>query len=525
MRTRRFATSALLVAAFATSAFSAQAPETEKISETHLRAHLTFIAHDLLEGRDTPSRGLDIAAQYIAAQLTMYGVEPGAGDGTYFQPMRLGGSKLLAEGTEFVIGGKPAVLGEDFLPRGLKPVDLSGTPIFVASGYTNLKTGVDPFNGLNVKGAIIMTDGALPTGVTMRTVMESADWETPEEAATRLGAAAIIYFSNSDNTASWKNQVTRLTQGGRLTPQMTPGGSGIASITVSKSLGDTMRSSALSAGQGEFASPAPTVKLKLGVEVVEQITHNVVGIIRGTDSKLREEYIAIGCHYDHVGIGRPNAQGDAIFNGADDDGSGTVAMLEIARVIAQGKKPKRSLIFVWHTGEEKGLWGSEYFASNPTINLKNLIIQINLDMISMSKQPGDTKPQNKNLAGPNELFVIGPRIVSSDITKTVNDVNAQTVNMTLNPHYDTLEDPERIFFRSDHYSYIAKGVPAVFFFSGPHEFYHQADDEVDKVDFKKLTMSTKLMYALAFEFASQSNRPKIDGPVRNILPQLGGGLP
>ncbi|MBX3114721.1 MAG: M20/M25/M40 family metallo-hydrolase [Fimbriimonadaceae bacterium] len=524
MLTRRLAVGALCVAAFASSALAALAPDTNKISETNLRAHLTFVAHDLMEGRDTPSRGLDITAQYIAAQLTMYGVQPGGVDGTYFQPIKLSGAKLKADATTLTISGKSFVLGEDFMPRGLKSAEVQGTPIFIASGYTNLKKDIDPFKGYSVKGAIVVTDGSLPQGVTMRDVFSSEDWESPEQAAARNGAAAVILISNSSNTASWKRQVDRMTEGGRLTPSNDSQVS-IASVMVSKTVGDTLVGSIMSAGRAEFATMAPVVKLTLGVEQQEAITQNVIGIIPGSDPKQKAEYIALGAHYDHVGIGRADANGDTIYNGADDDGSGTVALIEIARVIAAGNKPKRSIIFVWHTGEEKGLWGSQYFAANPTIDLKNLVLQINLDMIGMAKQPGDTNPANARLTDGNGLFVIGPRIVSSDITQTVNSVNASVDNMTLDPYYDRLDDPERIFYRSDHYSYIAKGVPAVFFFSGSHAHYHRPSDEISVIDFKKYTKSVRLMYALAYEFASQTTRPKIDGPVRNVLPNLGGGLP
>lgn len=502
---------AVSILALCQVAFGAQAPDIDKVSETYLRAHLGFIASDLLEGRDTPSRGLDLAANYIAAHLAMYGVQPGGTNGSYFQPITLSSTRLHSTATSLSIGGTTAVLGKDFLPRNLTSADLDAEAVFIASGYANRSKNIDPYADFDVKGKVIVTDGSLPEGVTMRDVFQDSNWESPDDAAARLGALAVITISGSDSNAAWERSVERLSQGGRY--RMDSGDAkAVPSITVSKSLGESLRSG-ISAGTGS----APHVRLKLAVQVDEQHTQNVIGIIPGSDPQLKAEYIALGAHYDHVGIGRPDASGDTIYNGADDDGSGTVALLEIARTVAQGTKPKRSLIFVWHCGEEKGLWGSQYFAANPTIDFHNLILQINLDMISMSKKPGDTNPKNANLAGPNELFVIGPRIVSSDITKTVEDVNNSTLKLDLNPHYDSLDDPERIFFRSDHYSYVAKGVPAVFFFSGPHEFYHQPGDQVDKVDFAKLTKATKLMYALAFEFASQSTRPRIDGPVRNII--------
>ncbi len=499
------------------TAFAINAPEVDKISEKHLKSNLEFIAHDLLEGRDTPSRGLDIAALFISTQLKIYGVQPGGENGTYLQKMPLESAVLNAENSMLTIDGKSITLGEGFLPTGLTAADVQSTPVFVASGWANVSKGIDPMKGLPLKGAIVITDSALPEGLTMRDATRDPNWESPAVAAKRHGAVAVITIANNPSTASWKRQLDRMVAGGRYAPKSNNPVAALPVVTVTPEIGESLKTAALNAARAEFASAGPTIMLKLDVQRREVITHNVIGIIPGTDPTLSKEFISIGAHYDHVGMSTADGTGDTIFNGADDNGSGTVALLEIARVIATGQRPKRSTLFIWYTGEEKGLWGSQYFCDNPTVDLKQIVFNVNLDMVSMSRPAGDTNPRNEKLAGVNEIHAIGPKLISSQITKTLTEVNNATVKMVLRDDYDRMDDPERIFYRSDHYSFVQKGIPAIFMFCGPHEHYHQRSDEIEVVDFAKLTKSTKLMYGLIYEFASQSNRIVIDGPVKNLF--------
>lgn len=311
------------------------------ITAKRLRAHLTFIAHDLLEGRDTPSRGLDIAAEYIATQMKLYGLAPGGVDATYFQPFPL----------------------------------------------------PNPTN----------------------------------------------------------------------------------------------------------AKPAPT-------------SRNVVAILKGSDPKLSAEYVAIGCHYDHVGV-MGSGDGDRIFNGADDDGSGTVAMIEMAYALASGPKPKRSVIFVWHAGEEKGLWGSDYFTKNPTVPIKSIITQLNIDMIGRSKPAGNTNPANKMLTSQDGIYVIGSRKLSNELGNVVANVNKQLFDLNYDYHYDAPNDPEGLYGRSDHYNYARFGIPIAFFFDGVHEDYHQVGDEAHKIDYAKMERISRTIFATAWTLANRPNRPKVDAKV------------
>jgi Zn-dependent M28 family amino/carboxypeptidase len=215
----------------------------------------------------------------------------------------------------------------------------------------------------------------------------------------------------------------------------------------------------------------------------------------------------------------PNAPGpDKIWNGADDDGSGTTGVLAIAEALAKSpKKPKRSILFIWHTGEEKGLWGSEYFAKFPTVDLKNIVAQLNIDMIGRSRKADDTNPKNKELSGENEIYVIGSKMMSTQLGNITDSVNKSFLNMNYNFRYDDPKDPNRFFFRSDHFNYAVKGIPIVFWFDGVHEDYHQPGDHPDKIDYQKMEKVTRTIFLTMWELADLKTRPAVD---KQLPPEL-----
>ncbi|MCB0826718.1 MAG: M28 family peptidase [Armatimonadetes bacterium] len=492
----------------------------DSIDSDRLKAHLTFIASDLLKGRDTPSEGLDIAAAYIASQLKLTGVQPAGEDGTYFQKMWMVRSKLNLEKTSVMAGDLALKAGTDFLPTGLSAGMVSGNAIYIAGGYANAKENINPYAGKAVKGKVVFTDYSLPEGVQMRDVFRNPDWQRPEQAAMANGAIAVVRIVNN-GTGAWQNQLDRMTQGsGRFTPEWTLGeGASIPAISMTESAAKSVFPAGMSG-----SAVGSKVTIDLGVEVERTYSNNVIGIVPGSDPKLKEEMISIGAHYDHVGVGRADNNGDTIYNGADDDGSGTVALLEMSRVVAQGPRPKRSMMFIWYCGEEKGLLGSEYFVNHPTVDLKKMRLNINVDMIGRAKQAGDTNPANNMLAGQNETYVIGPRVISSQLDPILRGVNDKYLKLKLNDHYDSLSDPERIFYRSDHISWVGKGVPAIFFFSGAHEDYHRPSDQVEKIDFTNMTKIARTIFAMLFEVGNMDNPPVIDQVIPGVWdPKNSGG--
>lgn len=235
-------------------------------------------------------------------------------------------------------------------------------------------------------------------------------------------------------------------------------------------------------------------------------TDNVLGFLEGSDPKLKNEVLVITAHYDHIGID-PNAPGDdKINNGADDDGSGTTGVMMIAEAFMKAKKagkgPKRSILFMAVTGEERGLWGSDWYSENPVFPLKNTITNLNIDMIGR----GDEAHASDN----NFIYIIGSNMLSSDLDRIGKKANQDYVKMKLDERYNNRTDPNRFYYRSDHYNFAKHGIPVIFYFNGVHDDYHQPGDEISKIDFPMLAKRSKLVYYTAWELANGAKRPAVD---------------
>lgn len=514
----------------------------KQITQAQLRDYLTFIASDEMEGRDTPSRGLDTTAKFIAFNLARWGAKPMGGDGTFFQKIALVRRRLDEAKTTAALNDAPLKYGDDFLAagqRGSAEGTASGPLVYVGPGWVIKSKNIDPYAGVDIKGKVIVVSGViLPTGVTPGDVPQArrgADWFSPADYAARNGAVGIVYLprTGTTTTAEW--------DAARNSPRFRGGGQGgwemeataaatappppavparaLPVINVSPDAaarlfaGENVTAGAAMRGEGTpFALKAEKkIAFTVAFATERTATQNVVGVIEGSDPRLKSEYVAFGAHYDHIGIGRPDAKGDTINNGADDDGSGTSALLAMAEAAARSPlKPRRSLLFVWHCGEEKGLWGSDYFTRNPTVPLKQIAAQVNIDMIGRSKPAGDTQPRNASLSGPTEVYTIGPRIMSEEMARIVEMTNKGYLNLNLNSAYDDEKERNRFFFRSDHYNYAKKGIPIIFFFDGVHVDYHRPSDEVSQIDFAKLERVTRTAFLVGVQLANRPNRVKVD---------------
>ncbi|HEY5074327.1 MAG TPA: M28 family peptidase, partial [Pyrinomonadaceae bacterium] len=201
----------------------------------------------------------------------------------------------------------------------------------------------------------------------------------------------------------------------------------------------------------------------------------------------------------------------------------TTALLGMAEAISHAKlRPKRSVLFVWHCGEEKGLWGSRYFTDYPTIPLDRIVTQLNIDMIGRSKKDGDTNPRNATLSGPNQMYVIGSTMMSTDLGNLSQAVNKSYLNLQYDLRYDDPNDTNRFFFRSDHFNYARKGIPIIFFFDGVHEDYHRPGDEPQKIDYEKMEKVARTIYLTLWEVANLPVRPKVDKPLPAQLTNRSG---
>jgi Peptidase family M28 len=500
------------------------------ITPSLLESYLTFLASDELEGRDTPSRGLDTAARFLAFQLTRLGLRP-AGDDGYYQRIAMTRRRVEPARTHAVLKGQTFAFGDHFLASAT-PGSAEGPLVYVSHGYVVTAKNIDAYKGVNVSGKILVAHAGLPDGITRADVRgrPGRGWENPQSYAARHGALGVVFIPDFRALSEWDRVRARALRRGsiivdKLQAEDTP--ARVPTITASPAVVSALfRGEKLTAAHvfknAQNAAAADPVELDADkilsfsvVTIDEKITtQNVVAILDGTDPALRNEFVALGAHYDHMGLADEGA--DRIFNGADDDGSGTTALVAIAEAaVRSNARPQRSLLFVWHAGEESGLLGSRYLTMFPPVELDRIIAQLNVDMIGRSRKPGDTG--NPSLTGPNELYVIGSKMMSTELGVLSERVNRGFLNLSFNYKYDDPNDPERFFFRSDHYSYARKGIPIIFYFTGVHEDYHQVSDDVKAIDFDKMARITQTIYATALALADAPTRPRVDKPLAKEL--------
>jgi hypothetical protein len=511
-------------AAAATSKFG----NTDGVTAAQLKEHLTFIASDELEGRDTPSRGLDIAAMYIAQHLGSWGIKPAGDGGTYFQKFPLRRAKVDVDNSRVNINGQSFAYGADFL-TSLVASNISGAGVvFAGNGWVVKSKNINPYQGIDVKDKIVVVVNALPKGVTFNDLKGpvGGDWMSPPYYAQMNGAKAVINFPTFGNLVNWES--TRWNQSDKggvefgkhessiKIPSITLSPRAIASLFQGEKFSATNLFNKAAAGDSLEAfdlKPSKVVNITTGVKSENIHSQNVVGVLEGSDPVLKNEYVAIGAHYDHVGTNPFWPGEDKIWNGADDDGSGTVAVVAIAEAMAKGPRPKRSMLFIWHAGEEKGLWGSEYFADNPTVPIGSIITELNIDMIGRYQNPGDEDPKNKALPKQGEIFLIGSRMMSTELGELSDGVNKGFLNLSFNFKYDDPNDPEQFFYRSDHFNYAKKGVPIIFYMDGSHADYHQVTDSIEKINFEQMEKVARTIMATGWELANRPARPKVDKPL------------
>jgi hypothetical protein len=335
----------------------------ETITPTDLRAHLEFIASDELEGRDTPSRGLDLAGMYIVSHLQRWGVKPAGENGTYYQTLRFRTDSLNPAESRIRISGQSFEYGVGFVAR---PVALNATAplVYVGNGWSNPDKGIDPYAGLEVAGKVLVVQAGYPKEVIEQGLdaAPTAGWRSPEQNAEAKGALAILRIDPSDMERI--ERIARAWSQRRVVEGLQP----VSSIPVIVASAPMLN--ALFAGEQVAAaelirrandndpapsfalSPSKQMSITLSVQTRVEAARSVIGAIEGSDPVLKREYVSIGAHLDHVGVA---ARGeDRIFNGADDNGSGSVALLEIAEAFATGPRPRRSILLLWYAGEEQG---------------------------------------------------------------------------------------------------------------------------------------------------------------------------
>ncbi len=523
------------------SASSAAAREAaEEIKAEKLKETLYFISSDEMAGRNTPSPELDKTAQYIAERLAKLKLKP-AGDNkkSYFQTIALRSTAVDREKTSAALGERTFKPGEDFLPSGGNGGEAEAPLVYVGHGWVFKPKNINAYEGLDVSGKIVVVSGngtATPTGLTLQEIKAAAagDWESPISYARKHGAKGLVLIPRNferawrfggamiarpsyrvvrfEEEAANEGEADKKTEQPASLPMIIPSREMLTALFAGEPTEGSRVLEAATKGEtlkGFDLSASKRLRVALSLKVSQATTQNVVAVLEGKDSKLKKEYVAVGAHYNHVGVGRA-VNGDSIYNGADDDGSGTTALLAMAEAFTKGPRPKRSILFVWHAGEEKGLWGSQYFAEYPTVPLASIVTQLNIDMIGRSKKPGDTNPRNKMLTAADEIYVIGSKMMSTELGNLSESINSSYLGLKFNYHYDQPNDPEQLFYRSDHFNYAKKGIPIIFYFDGVHEDYHQPSDTADKIDYEKMLKVTRTVFVTASELANAAARPVVD---------------
>jgi hypothetical protein len=592
-----------------------------QFSPDEMKQWLSTIASDDMQGRKLFSEGLGLTGAYIADHLKEWGVTPAGDSGTYFQTVRISGIRVRSNSTVTVTANGESRTFKDgqgvTFPRnqGGKQT-VSGKVEFVGYGLEFAPLNQNDYAGRDMNGKVALYIGRSSRGMTqVHDRLVNARARNAIEMHHAIAAIGPVLppggrgrgAGPQGNTPAGENTA----DGGRASapaanapPAGAPGGNTPAgnapaaaaaaarvdfqtvqslenpippSITASDEFFEFIFSGsgrtyaelkALAAKQESLPDVAlrdvmVTITIDAEYEQAQtQLSRNVVGIVRGSDSRLRDTYVVMGAHYDHVGYTdtvtpvrppNPPAQagqpaqgqppqggqqgqggqagqggqqgqgacagqrptprpGDIIFNGADDDGSGTTTLMAIAKAFGTGQKPRRSILFVWHTGEESGLYGSRYMADHPTVPLSQMVAVLNMDMVGRNRCDD---PQQSNT-----VYVVGSERISTELHNLNEQANASLRQpLTLDYEYNDVSDLESIYTRSDHYSYASKGIPVAFFTTGLHRDYHAVTDEVDKIEFAKMARIAELIHATAMRVGNLDHAPARD----NQGPRVGKG--
>jgi hypothetical protein len=489
------------------------------ITASELKDHLTIIASNDFEGRETGTKGQRKAANYLAEQFKMMGLPGVVEEGSYFQAIAF--TRERWDDINLNINKKRFKHQWEYYAypntNSDKKVEAKKV-LFLGYGIDDEK--YSDYKGVNVKDKVLLIYDGEPMnrdGISHLTGSEEAstwtsNWRRKAKTAYEKGAKAILIIDNSFKKNLQDFNKYLLSGGMRFGagefPEKNYANNLFISTEIAKKIMGKNYNKVIKARDEIKVSGKPiNVKLKSKIELnqkkaVRQILgSNVLGFIEGIDEKLKNEVVVVTAHYDHLG-----KKGESIFNGADDNGSGTSSVLEVAEALveakAKGHGPRRSVLCMLVSGEEKGLLGSKYYAEFPIFPLENTVANVNVDMVG--------RVDEKHAGNPNYIYVIGSNRLSTDLHKINEAANKNFTNLELDYKYNDPKDPNRYYYRSDHYNFAEKGIPAIFYFSGTHVDYHKPSDTVEKINFDKMEKIAKLVFHTTWELANRDERIKVD---------------
>ncbi len=486
------------------------------ITASELKEHLTILASDEFEGRETGQPGQKKAAQFLADYYTSLGIEPIV-NGSWFQQYPLKKTSYM-KSTANINSSKYAFVNDFYTFSSSEPEISFDEFVFV--GYGINEGAYNDYEKVDVKGKMVVCLLGEPInkkGISAITGTESLsewtmDYDMKRNMAAEMGAKGMIlinmeYDDYINRIKYWLEQSPmRLDNPKRPKDEM-----GIPLFFVSPAMGNEIlknnkksceKLEARLNKKGKPMSFSGKATLRFHMERKEEkvTAENVLCFVEGSDPELKNEVVVISAHYDHIGI--VNGQ---INNGADDDGSGTVSVMELAQAFTDAKKSgfgaRRSVLFLNVSGEEKGLLGSEWYSDFPVFPLEQTVCDLNIDMI------GRMDDQHKD---GNYVYLIGSDKLSTDLHSISEKANATYTNLALDYTYNDPNDPNRFYYRSDHYNFAKHNIPVIFYFSGVHADYHKPGDDTEKIMFDKMEKIVRLVFYTAWEVANRDERLKVD---------------
>lgn len=467
------------------------------IREADIKRDLYAMAGDAMRGREAGTPDEMRASVWVAEQLRTIGAKPLGDDGSYFQWFNMIRTRISSVSTTGTLGDEPLTVWKDFIPLGGSGADVQGPVVWIANSADS---------SVDVRGKVVATPMLRPYSASIRTTTNSPEVRYTQAAVAamqqrfaRRGALALLIVADTvadrafDPLAILRSRGTYDVDGAarRFANQ-----SGRAELPVPARQAGTP-AFLVRGAMGARLQQAPTLALQVRLERFETPSTNIVGVIRGTDPVLRNEYVLYSSHQDHDGV-RYLIDGDSVWAGADDNGTGSVALLAAARAFAR-QPGKRSVLFVYHGAEERGLLGSRYHAAHPVVPLASIVAVLNGEMM------GRNHPDSASLLG-----IQPPHRNSTELVDMALRANALTGKFALDSLWDRPMHPEGWYFRSDHVPYARLNVPAVMYTTNLHDDYHTPRDKPERIDYPKLTRMTQWMYLTGWFVANAPKRPGVD---------------
>lgn len=488
------------------------------ITQEDLREYLDVLASDAYEGRETGTQGQKMAARYIREHFASFGIPPvpdaavrGLVNG-YEQSFPL--ELTRPGGLSLVVDGIPVGFMQEFFYMSEKLREDYATDTVVFAGYGTRTEGKDPYAGVDVRNKTVMVleDGAGPVKKADRPSIDFFQQITRKATAAERAGARVLLVASPHAREMMTQYAHYIT-----TPRMKLAddkadevvrGTATQVVIIDRATAERVLTHAnLSWRKALRVTERPpraiacpfAVHCTSGQQKLQG--ENVLGYVEGSDK--RDEVVVVTAHYDHIG-----KDDEDVYNGADDDGSGTVAVMEMAQAFAkakaEGNGPRRSVLFMPVSGEEKGLLGSEWYSRHPVFPLANTVADLNIDMIGrVDSAHANSLPY---------VYIIGSDMLSTQLHRINEEANAQYAKLVLDNTFNSENDPNRFYYRSDHYNFAKHGIPVIFYFNGVHEDYHQPGDEVQKIRFDLLEQRARLVFYTAWELANREERIVVDRP-------------